>query len=104
MIDQDNLPFVDKGAAITMSPIDISKEELRGTTLCSQNIRSIYKNLDGLLVFLVAINLTAGVICLQETWSGNDHCLPQVNGYDKWSASSNILIKLVVWSLLLRIT
>lgn len=88
--EQDNSLFADKGVDKMVSLKEFDRERLKGLSICSQNIRSIYKNLDCLLVVLATLNLTAGIICLQETWSGVNQCLPEIKGYDKVNASSNL--------------
>lgn len=64
----DESCFLDSGSTKSLTVNEFkTSNSLKGLKLCSQNIRSVYKNLDALLLVLVSVSVVVDIFCLSET-------------------------------------
>lgn len=84
----DESCFLDSGSTKSLTVNEFkTSNSLKGLKLCSQNIRSVYKNLDALLLVLFSVSVVVDIFCLSETWHNKDN-IPTIPGYHKLHGSS----------------
>lgn len=83
IIDIDTLNIIDASKVTTHFKGDYHLK------IFNQNIRSVTKNFDNLLVALEQIKLMFDVIILTECWISDDFIAPSIQGYDVFSSKDH---------------